>query len=191
MAKTPPGWPRASRIALIASPFALHFHITQSIGKFWRVWKRHAEKPCKNLLTCEDAAAYNGGFPQAAPCRRFPLVGLFLPSSSTVCHMEKVEHARLLRAAMVEKGINAKVLADTVGVSSRTVGNWISRKEPTMPSDTDKANLTKLLGDYQAGAGDPVEVSIRRSDLQPHRQSRVIAVYQEQLYEQQREVAAG
>lgn len=117
-----------------------------------------------------------------------------MPSAAIVCNMkdeaENMEHARLLRAAMQNAGgMKAETLSDLVGVSKRTVGNWISRKDPTMPSPTDRANLRTVFGDYMAGAGDPVEVAIRRSELQPWRQAALVAEYQRHLHEQQREVA--
>ena len=104
------------------------------------------------------------------------------------CHaqgMDKVEHGLRLKAAMSRAGHDRTLVADYVGVGVRTVTNWTSGK--TMPSVAERDRLAELLGGY-AEVGDPVEVAIRQSDLAPFRQTKVIGFYQEQVYEQGREV---
>lgn len=103
--------------------------------------------------------------------------------------MEKEEHARLLRAAINARGLHAQEVGDAVGTSKRTVGNWISRTSPTMPSARDRAALRKVLGDYEADAGDPVEAAVRRSELTEWRQDAVLSFYKRNLHEQRAEAA--
>lgn len=102
--------------------------------------------------------------------------------------MEKSEHAKLLRAAMTERGLRARAVADFVGVSSRTVGNWISRSAPTMPGIEDRAALRRLFPGYDQD-GDPVEVALRASELHEWRQDAVLSVYKRNLHEQREERA--
>lgn len=90
---------------------------------------------------------------------------------------------------MVEKGIRARTLADAVGVNPRTVSNWTSRKHPTMPGHEDRAKLRRVLGNYEAAGGDPVEVAVRRSQLVDWRQDAVMSFYRRNLAEQRAERA--
>lgn len=108
-----------------------------------------------------------------------------MEDSCTLCGMDQAtrDHAERLRRAMAEHGIKAVTLADMVPTTTRTVGNWTSRKKPTMPKDTDLAKLRRIFGDYDR-AGDPVETAIRRSDLIEWRQDTVIAFYKRNLHEQ-------
>jgi transcriptional regulator with XRE-family HTH domain len=97
--------------------------------------------------------------------------------------MDRTEHATNLRRAMAQAGLNNNDVATALGVSVRTVVNWISRSQPTMPSDRDQAGLARLLPGYADG-GDPVEVAIARADLAPYRRSELLAMYQRLLHEQ-------
>lgn len=99
--------------------------------------------------------------------------------------MDRSEHGRRLKSAMAQhEDIDRQAVADYVGRSARTVTNWTSGK--ILPSTEERRKLRELLGDYDA-EGDAVEVAVRSSGLVPFRQSRVIACYQEQLHEQERE----
>lgn len=89
---------------------------------------------------------------------------------------------------MAERGLTSVTLADMVPTTTRTVGNWISRKKPSMPRDTDLARLRAILGDYDA-PGDMVETAVRRSELIEWRQDTVIAFYKRNLHEQRAEWA--
>jgi hypothetical protein len=84
---------------------------------------------------------------------------------------------------MAQAGLNNSDVATALGVSVRTVVNWISRSQPTMPNDRDQAGLSRLLPGYADG-GDPVEVAIARADLAPFRRSELLAMYQRLLHEQ-------
>lgn len=80
-------------------------------------------------------------------------------------------------------------LAVAVGVSTRTVGNWISPTDPRMPRETEIETLRRLLPGYSDG-GDGVEASIARSELAPWRQAQMIAEYRRHQHEQAREEAS-
>jgi hypothetical protein len=97
--------------------------------------------------------------------------------------MDRAEHAANLRRAMAQAGLNNSDVATALGVSVRTVVNWISRNQPTMPNDRDQAGLSRLLPGYADG-GDPVEVAIGRADLAAYRRSELLAMYQRLLHEQ-------
>ena len=97
--------------------------------------------------------------------------------------MDRTEHATNLRRAMAQAGLNNSDVATALGVSVRTVVNWISRSQPTMPNDRDQAGLARLLPGYADG-GDPVEVAIARADMAPFRRSKLLAYYQELMHEQ-------
>lgn len=98
--------------------------------------------------------------------------------------MDKVEHGLKLKAAMAAQVKNRSVVATATGVKDRTVTNWTSGS--TMPSDTERAALRRLLGEYDS-LGDQVEIAVRGSGLAGFRQTKVIGYYQEQLHEQQRD----
>lgn len=98
--------------------------------------------------------------------------------------MEKQEHGTRLKVAMGQRGLSRKDVADATDVSARTVTNWTTGA--TMPSETEKAVLRRLLGHYDA-AGDPVIVAIDQSDLAGFRKTKVKGFYEEQLYDQARE----
>jgi transposase len=57
--------------------------------------------------------------------------------------MDRAEHAANLRRAMAQAGLNNSDVATALGVSVRTVVNWISRSQPTMPNDRDQAGLSR------------------------------------------------
>lgn len=95
--------------------------------------------------------------------------------------MNKAEHGAKLRAAMAEQERSRETVADVTGVSPRTVTNWTTGQ--TMPDDTDRAKLRRLLGNYD-DPGDPVEVAIRRSELVEWRQDTVVGFYKRNLSEQ-------
>jgi transcriptional regulator with XRE-family HTH domain len=88
-----------------------------------------------------------------------------------------------LRRAMAQAGLNNGELAVALGVSIRTVVNWTSRSNPTLPSDRILEQLRTLLPGY-ADQGDPVEVAIGRADLAAYRRSELLAMYQRLLHEQ-------
>lgn len=96
------------------------------------------------------------------------------------------EHAAHLRRAMAQAELTNSDLATALGVSTRTIVNWTSRSQPTMPNDRLQANLAKLLPGY-ADQGDPVEIALRHSDLASWRQAALVAEYQRHLHEQARE----
>ena len=97
--------------------------------------------------------------------------------------MDSTEHAVMLRRAMAQAEMDNGDLATALGVSTRTVVNWISRTKPTMPNDRVIENLRRLLPGYDE-AGDPVEVAINRAELAPWRQSSLIAEYRKHLHDQ-------
>jgi N-acetylglucosamine kinase-like BadF-type ATPase len=97
--------------------------------------------------------------------------------------MDRAEHAANLRRAMAQAGLTNGDVATALGVSVRTVVNWISRNEPTVPNDRMQAALSRLLPGYADG-GDPVEVAIARADMAPFRRSELLAMYQRLLHEQ-------
>lgn len=100
--------------------------------------------------------------------------------------MDKAEHGRRLKGAMAAQAKDRQVVADYTGVKVRTVTNWTSGA--TMPSDTERAALRRLLGAYD-DPGDPVEVAVRQSELQEWRQDAVLSTYKRNLHEQRGEVA--
>lgn len=101
--------------------------------------------------------------------------------------MDKAEHGKRLRAAMAAVPVTTGALADAVGVNVKTVGNW--RNGRTLPDDTDRLTLRKILGPYDA-AGDQVEVAVRSSELVEWRQDAVLSVYKRNLHEQRTEAAS-
>lgn len=100
--------------------------------------------------------------------------------------MDRAEHATLLRRAMAQAEVTNGDLATALGVSTRTVVNWISRSDPTMPSEVLQEKLRRLLPGY-VDAGDPVEVALNRAELSAWRRSTLIAEYQRHLHEHQLE----
>lgn len=98
--------------------------------------------------------------------------------------MEKVEHGLRLKAAMARKRLGREAIADATRVKPRTVTNWTSGA--TMPSDTERAALRRLLGDYD-DPGDPVEIAVRGSRLTEDRQYVVLGVYKRELRQQDEE----
>lgn len=95
--------------------------------------------------------------------------------------MDKNEHGTRLRTAMARGNLNRQVVADTVGVSLRTVTNWITGK--TMPSDRERAALQKMFPGYN-DPGDPVEVAIMSSELTEDRRYALVGTYKRLLREQ-------
>ena len=102
--------------------------------------------------------------------------------------MHKGEHGDRLKAAMARRRLDRQTVADAAGVKPRTVTNWTSGT--TMPSDSERLALRRLLGDYD-NPGDPVEVAVRSSELVGWRQNAVISEYQRHQFEQQRDREAG
>ena len=93
------------------------------------------------------------------------------------------DHAAALRRAMVLADVRQDDVATALGVNKRTVVNWTSRTNPTMPSETDREKLNRLLPGY-ADQGDPVEIALGHADLAPFRRAALIAEYQRHLHEQ-------
>lgn len=93
------------------------------------------------------------------------------------------DHAAALRRAMVLADVRQDDVATALGVNKRTVVNWTSRTNPTMPSETDREKLNRLLPGY-AHQGDPVEAAIALAELAPFRQAELVAVYKRLLHEQ-------
>lgn len=104
--------------------------------------------------------------------------------------MDRTEHSQLLRRAMRQAGMTNGDLANVLGVSNRTVSNWISPTAPKMPRETEIEQLRRLLPEYDNG-GDGVEASIARSELAPWRRAALVAEYQRHLHEQAREESAA
>lgn len=98
------------------------------------------------------------------------------------------EHANSLRRAMAQADLTQRDLATALGVSIRTIVNWTSRTEPTMPSGSHQARLARLLPGYSDG-GDPVEAAIKGAELAPYRRTELIAAYQRLLHEERMEQA--
>ena len=98
--------------------------------------------------------------------------------------MDKQEHATRLARALGASRLTRQDVADAVGRGTRTVSNWTSKTDPTMPTEAEKIVLRRLLGPYDA-EGDAVEVAIDQSPLAAHRRTLVKGYYQTQLYEQQ------
>lgn len=110
----------------------------------------------------------------------------FLGNFRHALAMDKAEHARRLKGAMASQGKSRQVVADYTGHKTRTVTNW-TRGE-TMPDDTTRAALRRLLGAYD-DPGDPVEVAVRQSELTEDRQYDVVGYYKRRLREQREGVA--
>jgi transcriptional regulator with XRE-family HTH domain len=77
-----------------------------------------------------------------------------------------------------------KALGDVVGVSGKSIRNYERNVYPPPPDKREA--LRRVLGEFDT-EGDPVEVALRQSQLQPWRQAALIAEYQRHLHEQQRE----
>lgn len=101
----------------------------------------------------------------------------------------KKRHAKLLRDAIAGDPARRSLVMDATGRGYRTVGNWISRTSPTMPSEKEKQAIRDVLGDYDA-EGDAVERAVFASELTVDRAYEVVGFYQRQL-RLQREEAAG
>jgi hypothetical protein len=84
---------------------------------------------------------------------------------------------------MAQAELTNSDVATALGVSTRTVVNWISRSNPTMPIDRMVETLRRLLPGYSE-QGDPVEIALRGADLAPWRQAALVAEYQRHLHEQ-------
>lgn len=105
--------------------------------------------------------------------------------------MDKAEHARLLREAIAtSRQYDRNSVADQTGKGYRTVSNWISEKEPTMPRDEDLVVLRRMFPGYDE-AIDPVERAVRGSRLTEDRQYDVIGFYKRQLRQQDEEAERG
>ena len=97
--------------------------------------------------------------------------------------MEKTEHAIQLRRALAQAQLSNGDVALALGVSGRTIVNWTSKTNPTMPSEKDQERLRRLLPGYD-NAGDPVEVALSKTELAPHRRTEVLLAYQRALHDQ-------
>lgn len=84
---------------------------------------------------------------------------------------------------MAQAGLSQADVATALGVSTRTIVNWVSKSNPTAPSDKQQERLRRLLPGYIDG-GDPVEVAIRHAELATFRQSELIAMYQRLLHDE-------
>ena len=106
--------------------------------------------------------------------------------------MDRKEHAAHLRRALAQAGLQQIELADALGVSKRTVVNWVSRDQPMMPTEKMQLAIGRLLPGYDRDGsyGDPVESAIARSGLAPFRQAEMVAVYKRLQHEQAREDAS-
>lgn len=101
--------------------------------------------------------------------------------------MDKAEHASRLRAAMASRGVDRKVVADAVGVNTRTVTNWTTGT--TMPDPNDRAALRTLFPAYD-DPGDSVMVAIMGADLTEDRRYALLATYKRLLREQADDAAS-
>lgn len=101
--------------------------------------------------------------------------------------VDKAEHGPLLTRAMAERGVGRQVVADATGVRVRTVTNWTSGA--TMPSETERMALRRLLGDDYDRPGDAVERAVRASELHEWRKDAVLSFYKRNLHEQRAEAA--
>lgn len=104
--------------------------------------------------------------------------------------LSKRGHALLLRRAMRQAGMTSTDVATALGVSKRSITNWISVNDPVMPREAEREGLKRLMPGYDT-AGDGVESAISRSELAAHRKAALIAEYQRHLYEQGRDAAVG
>lgn len=115
----------------------------------------------------------------------------FLRNLRNALPVDKQEHADLLRRAMEESPTATReIIADALGRTYRTVSNWISPTNPTMPSGEERAALRQLLGPYDS-PGDQVERAIMASSLAPWRKTAVISEYLRHREEQARQEGAG
>lgn len=103
--------------------------------------------------------------------------------------MDRHEHADALRQAMAERQVGRQAIADATGKTYRSVSYWISRENPTLPSEADRATLRRLLGPYDQ-ATDPVERAILMSDLTQDRKHGLIGFYLRLRREQELEEGA-
>lgn len=98
--------------------------------------------------------------------------------------MNSTDHAKLLRDAIATSAkYGRNDVADMTGRSYRTVSNWVSTTQPTMPEDKDKAILRRMFPGYDS-SGDAVETALHRSPLIEWRRLRVLSFYKQQLSEQ-------
>lgn len=88
-----------------------------------------------------------------------------------------------LQAARKNKGYRTQqALGDVVGLSARMIRHYESPTGKVPPPDV-LMRLREVLGDFDSG-GDPVEVAIRRSELDDWRQDTVVGFYKRHLQEQ-------
>lgn len=80
-----------------------------------------------------------------------------------------------------------QVLADLLGVTSRTVGNWENDKGSPRSR---LGALEKVLQAPLGPAADPVEQAVRGSELVEWRQDAVLSVYKRNIHEQRVEEAS-
>lgn len=109
----------------------------------------------------------------------------FLGNFRHASGMDKHEHADRLREAISLNGRGTRqLIADATGRTYRTVGNWISETNPTLPTPEERAIIRRILGPYDA-AGDQVERAIEESPLVRWRRRDVLTTYERHLHEQQ------
>ena len=96
---------------------------------------------------------------------------------------DKQAHAEALRKAMGAKGLDQATVASLVARSKRTVGNWTSRTNPTVPTEREREILRRALGPYDT-QGDGVEVALAQSELTEDRRYEVLALYKRLLRQQ-------
>ncbi len=103
--------------------------------------------------------------------------------------MDREQHANALRQAMSAAGIKSADLATAMNVNTRTVGYWISRKDPVMPRAGERGKLKKIPGleNYEQQGADPVLTALARSTLVDWRRKAVESAYEKHLYEQDQE----
>lgn len=102
----------------------------------------------------------------------------------------KAWHAGRLRAAIGGNPERRKLVETATHVSYRTVGNWISEKKPTMPTDEQRQAIRDVLGQYDHD-GDAVERAIFASELTDDRAHDVVGYYKRALRLQREERGAA
>lgn len=92
-------------------------------------------------------------------------------------------HAERLRRAIGGNPERRQLVGTVTGKSYRTVGNWISEKKPTLPTDEQRQAIRDVLGDYDH-EGDAVERAVFSSELTEDRAFDVVGYYKRRLREQ-------
>lgn len=134
-------------------------------------------------LTCGNVGALHRRFSAESGNGRQRQAVAFLRQMRHAFGMDKAEHAAKLRAAIARSGHSRDVVADATGHQPRSVTNWTSKKNPTMPDERTRAALRELLGNYDS-PGDPVEIALDHSELVEWRRDTVRGFYKRHLSEQ-------